>query len=93
MRARVKEKINWELFDTGMDSYTWFTLEELAKGAQRLGLMNGASHGEETARFAEASVKSQRDLGKDRDRPALQKPFQIETLARVIDNTLKSTAV
>ena len=28
-----------------------------------------------------------------RDRPALQKPFQIETLARVIDSTLKSTAV
>ena len=28
-----------------------------------------------------------------RDRPALQKPFQIETLARVIDNTLKSTAI
>ena len=28
-----------------------------------------------------------------RDRPALQKPFQLETLARMIDNTLKSTAV
>jgi len=28
-----------------------------------------------------------------RDRPALQKPFQIETLARMIDNTLKSAAV
>jgi CheY-like chemotaxis protein len=27
-----------------------------------------------------------------RDRPALQKPFQIETLARVINNTLKSAA-
>jgi CheY-like chemotaxis protein len=27
-----------------------------------------------------------------RDRPALQKPFQIETLARVIDSTLKSAA-
>jgi CheY-like chemotaxis protein len=27
-----------------------------------------------------------------RDRPALQKPFQIEALARVIDNTLKSGA-
>jgi len=27
-----------------------------------------------------------------RDRPSLQKPFQIETLARVIENTLKSTA-
>jgi CheY-like chemotaxis protein len=28
-----------------------------------------------------------------RDRPALQKPFQIETLARMIDHTLKRTAV
>jgi CheY-like chemotaxis protein len=28
-----------------------------------------------------------------RDRPALQKPFQIETLARVIDSTLRPTAV
>jgi CheY-like chemotaxis protein len=28
-----------------------------------------------------------------RDRPALQKPFQLETLARLIDSTLKSAAV
>ena len=28
-----------------------------------------------------------------RDRPALQKPFQIETLARMIDHALNSTAV
>jgi DNA-binding response OmpR family regulator len=28
-----------------------------------------------------------------RDRPALQKPFQIETLARMIDSTLKSATV
>jgi CheY-like chemotaxis protein len=28
-----------------------------------------------------------------RDRPALQKPFQIETLARMIETTLKSAAV
>ena len=27
-----------------------------------------------------------------RDRPALQKPFQLETLARMIDSTLKDTA-
>ena len=27
-----------------------------------------------------------------RDRPALQKPFQLETLAQVIDSTLKSAA-
>src|SRR5712671_5030161 len=28
-----------------------------------------------------------------RDRPALQKPFQLETLARMIDSTLKSATV
>lgn len=28
-----------------------------------------------------------------RDRPTLQKPFQLETLARVIDRTLKSATV
>jgi CheY-like chemotaxis protein len=28
-----------------------------------------------------------------RDRPAIQKPFQIETLARMIENTLKSATV
>ncbi len=28
-----------------------------------------------------------------RDRPALQKPFQLETLAKTIDRTLKSAAV
>ena len=73
-RARVKGKINWELFDTGMDSYTWFALEELAKGARSLDLLDGAAHGEETARFVAEAVQAQRDLGKDRDRPALR-PF------------------
>ena len=28
-----------------------------------------------------------------RDRPALQKPFQLETLARLIDSTLKGATV
>src|ERR1700730_3727852 len=31
--------------------------------------------------------------GEYRDRPALQKPFQLETLARMIDSTLKSATV
>jgi Cu(I)/Ag(I) efflux system membrane protein CusA/SilA len=73
-RARVKEKINWELFDTGMDAYTWLALEEVAKRARGLGLQEGAQHGEQTACFAEEAVKAQRDLGKDSDRPALR-PF------------------
>jgi Cu(I)/Ag(I) efflux system membrane protein CusA/SilA len=73
-RARVKAKINWELFDTGIETYTWFVLEELAKRAQELGLLNGSAHSEEAARFTEEAVKAQGNLGKDRDRPALR-PF------------------
>src|SRR5262249_39405070 len=43
-RAEVKNKINWELFDYGTESYTWFALEELAKGAQDAGLVSAAAH-------------------------------------------------
>ncbi len=71
--ARVK-KINWELFDQGTESYTWLALEELARGAKGLLLLGDAPHGEETARFVEEAVKAQRDMGRDRDRPALR-PF------------------
>jgi Cu(I)/Ag(I) efflux system membrane protein CusA/SilA len=73
-RARAKDKINWELFDAGMDSYTWFALEELAKGARGLGLLDVAARGEETTRFAAEAVQAQRDLGKDRGRTGLR-PF------------------
>jgi Cu(I)/Ag(I) efflux system membrane protein CusA/SilA len=73
-RARVRDKINWELFDRGTEAYTWLALEELARGAKGLGLLITAPQGEMTAAFAEESVKAQRDLGQDRDRPAL-KPF------------------
>jgi copper/silver efflux system protein len=78
-RARVREKINWELFDTGMDAFTWLALEELAKGAQTTrdekgNLLEGVPRGEETARLAEDAVKAQRDLGGRRDRPGFR-PF------------------
>jgi Cu(I)/Ag(I) efflux system membrane protein CusA/SilA len=72
--ARVKEKINWELFDRGMEAFTWLALEELAKGTRGLHLLDGAPHGQKTDLFAEEAVKAERDLGKDRDRPALR-PF------------------
>src|SRR5207302_143532 len=32
-RERV-EKVNWELFDRGVEAYTWFVLEELANPAK-----------------------------------------------------------
>ena len=70
-RDRVR-KIDWELFDQGTESYTWLALEELALGAERLSLLGGTTRGPETTRFAEESIKAQRDMGKDRDRPALR---------------------
>jgi Cu(I)/Ag(I) efflux system membrane protein CusA/SilA len=73
-RKQVKEKINWELFDQGTDSYTWYTLEELAKGAQRLGLLERAPHGAETARLVEDASGAERDFGRDKSRPGLR-PF------------------
>ncbi|MFO0842262.1 MAG: efflux RND transporter permease subunit [Gemmataceae bacterium] len=78
-RAQVKKKINWELFDQGMDAYTWLALEELAKGAlaakdENGNLLDGAPRGAATARLADDAVKTQRDLGARRDRPGLR-PF------------------
>jgi Cu/Ag efflux pump CusA len=79
-RERVKQKINWELFDTGTETYTWLALEELARAAQAARghdgrtLLEGAPRGAETARLVEASVRAQRDLGKKRGRPGFD-PF------------------
>jgi Cu(I)/Ag(I) efflux system membrane protein CusA/SilA len=81
-RERVK-KINWELFDRGVEAYTWLALEELVKGANDVALLGGASRSTESERFTEEAVKAQ--LGKEHDRHAfepffplkdeLQKPF------------------
>ena len=57
-REQVKKRVNWELFDTGLDTYTWLVLEELARAAEKTRdhdgrrLVDGAPHGTETARLA-----------------------------------------
>src|SRR5262249_10172425 len=43
-RERVK-KINWELFDRGVEAYTWLALEEAVKSASNVALVSGASRG------------------------------------------------
>jgi Cu/Ag efflux pump CusA len=53
--------INWELFDRGIEAYTWYALEESAKAAQAQQLTQKAKLGKETAQFAEATVRDQRD--------------------------------
>jgi Cu(I)/Ag(I) efflux system membrane protein CusA/SilA len=70
-RERVK-KIDWELFDRGVEAYTWLALEELVKGAKDVALLGGSPHGAESERFAEEAVKAQ--LGKEHDRHAFE-PF------------------
>jgi Cu(I)/Ag(I) efflux system membrane protein CusA/SilA len=69
-RERVG-KINAELFDRGVEVYTWLALEETVKAAADVGLVSGAPRGAESSRFARAAVQAQ--LGKkDREDAALQ---------------------
>ncbi|HJZ57473.1 MAG TPA: efflux RND transporter permease subunit, partial [Gemmataceae bacterium] len=88
-RERVKA-VNWELFDRGTEAFTWFALEELAKGARSHGLLDAGVKCPDTARFAEAVVNVQ--LGKPHDsaalasfgelRAELEKPFRDTVLFR-----------
>jgi Cu(I)/Ag(I) efflux system membrane protein CusA/SilA len=50
-RAYVHDKVNWELFDRGVEAFTWAALEEIGKGAKKLKLFVGAPRGAEYARF------------------------------------------
>jgi copper/silver efflux system protein len=77
-------RIDWELFDRGTESFTWYALEEVVKGARTADLLSGARRGKEAERFADESIKTQ--LGKDFDaadlrpfaelRADLEKPFK-----------------
>src|SRR5262249_850005 len=72
-----------ELFDRGVEAFTWAALEELARSAKGRGLLSGAPHGAECARFAEQVNRARN--GKDYDghmlepfialRHELEKPF------------------
>ncbi len=64
-RERVKE-VNWELFDRGVEAYTWLALEESVKGAQDVALLGSAPRGAEAVRLAAEAVKAQRGQGHDR---------------------------
>src|SRR5262249_30193047 len=69
---QIKNVINWELHDRGIEAYTWFVIEELARTARGQGLTNGAPRGAETERLATEAIRAQ--LGKSHDRAAFE-PF------------------
>jgi len=57
-RERVGTKINWELFDRGVEAFTWAALEELGKGAGKRGLLDDAPHGSMFRSFIEEAAHS-----------------------------------
>ena len=65
-------RTNYELFDHGVEAYTWYALEEVARAAKSQSLLEEAPHGAETLAFAEASLRSQ--LSETGDPQAVQ-PF------------------
>jgi len=80
---RVKQ-VNYELFDRGTETFTWYALEELANGGHNLSVLDAAERGAEIERFAEAAIAVR--LGKSHDpaalaafaplREELEKPFR-----------------
>ena len=70
-RERVRQ-VNWEVFDRGTQSFTWFAIDELIAAARGLGLVGTAPQGAASERFTVESMKAR--LGKSYDGAALE-PF------------------
>jgi Cu(I)/Ag(I) efflux system membrane protein CusA/SilA len=70
---RIHKRINWELFDRGVEAFTWAALEELGRAAQaRRHLLHNAVHGAAYGRFVEEVTKARN--GNDYDKKVLE-PF------------------
>src|SRR5262249_11807248 len=82
-RKRVEE-VNWELLDRGVEMYTWYALEEVARGAKKLLAVSSAAKGTMTARFIQEATQDQLGRTTDNDafapfvplRENLEKPFK-----------------
>jgi Cu(I)/Ag(I) efflux system membrane protein CusA/SilA len=62
-------QINWELFDRGVETFTWCAIEELLKAADGSGLTKDAPHSAESQRFVHETVQAQ--LGRPVDESAI----------------------
>ena len=71
----VQRKLNWELFDRGVEAFTWSALVEVGKDARGRGLLGDAPKGGDFARFLDQSAAAQLAAdGKPHDESALA-PF------------------
>ena len=59
-RTFVDQKVNWELFDRGVEAYTWAALEEVAKQAVSRHLVDGAPKGSPLQAFLAEAAKGDR---------------------------------
>jgi Cu(I)/Ag(I) efflux system membrane protein CusA/SilA len=69
---RIERGINWELFDRGVETFTWAALEEVGRSADGRELLHGAARGGEMARFVDESTRGRN--GKSTD-PRILAPF------------------
>ena len=67
-----RDKVNWELFDRGTETYTHDALEELVTASRAAGLVESARRGKESKAFANAAFQAQ--LGHAADQRAFA-PF------------------
>jgi copper/silver efflux system protein len=60
-RGYVRDKVNWELFDRGVEAFTWAALEEIGKEARKRQLLDGAPRGAAYARFVKDAARAGRE--------------------------------
>src|SRR5262249_4221974 len=68
----VGQRVNWELFDRGVEAFTWAAIEEAGRAASNHGLVSGAARGSEFRHFL--GELSHGRVGKSFD-PAVMQPF------------------
>jgi Cu/Ag efflux pump CusA len=80
---QIHKKINWELFDRGVEAFTWAALEELGRAARSRDLLDGAARGPEYDKFVDEAVRARNGQEYKREtlasfvalRQELEKPF------------------
>jgi Cu(I)/Ag(I) efflux system membrane protein CusA/SilA len=80
-QERVERKINWEIFDRGVETFTWAALEEVGREATKRNLVDGASSGVEYRRFLDEAAKADRAEPYDAQalKPFVQMRSELET--------------
>src|SRR5205823_5202565 len=72
-RRKVHDDINWQIFDRGVEAFTWSAIIELGSNGKKRGLVTGAPKGSTFDQFLQDMAGSERN-GTIPDKPAVE-PF------------------